>query len=59
VAKISEYIAMPVSLESQVYNLNVPYPAVMVEIGTDENTVGEAKLTAALLAQAVVGMLTL
>ena len=57
-AYISPLLCMPVSLESQTYNFDISAPAVMIEIGTDRNTVSEAKLTAAVLAQAVWEMLT-
>ena len=57
IARISPLIAMPVSLESQIYALDLPAPAVMIEIGTDRNPVDEAKLSSALLARAIADML--
>lgn len=58
ISRISPLLCTPVSLEAQKYNLSLPYPCVMAEIGTDVNTAEEAKLTAALFADAVVSFLS-
>lgn len=55
---ISPLLMTPVSLESQKYNLSLSYPCVMAEIGTDVNTIDEAKLSAALFADAVASFLS-
>lgn len=52
-SSISHLLCTPVSLEAQKYNLSLPYPCIMAEIGTDVNTIEEAKLSAAIFADAV------
>ena len=53
----SPLLTLPVSLESQKYNLYLPYPCIMTEIGTDVNTIEEAKLSAILLGDAIASLI--
>ena len=55
---MSPLLALPVSMESQAYNLHLPYPCIMAEIGTDVNTIEEAELSALLLARAVASLVS-
>ncbi len=55
--KMSPLLCLPVALEQQVYNLNLPVPCLMAEIGTDVNTADEANRSAAYLAEAIATVL--